>query len=89
MHQKPTPKRKTYTATETAIELNVDVSRVLFLCRQNRLGYTLPKRGTAWVITQNEIDTYRALGPRKSGPQPKPKVKRLARVNKDGKHDYV
>lgn len=69
---------KIYSAVETAAILGVDPSRVLFLCRQKRLGYTLPKtpRG-GWQITENEIDTYKALGPRPPGKPKKPKPQKL------------
>lgn len=63
---------KTYTATEAAAELQIDVSRVLRLCKTKRLGYTLPKFGKAWVITLAEIARYRLAGPRASG-RPKKK----------------
>jgi len=84
-----------YTTLETAVELDVDVSRILLLCRRKRLGYTLPRHGRAWVITAQEIAAYREIGPIKPGPprkpkrRPKPKPKRLARVAKDGNHEYV
>lgn len=77
---------KTYTATQAAIELNIDVSRVLVLCREKRLGYTLPKHNRQWVITYTEIDTYRALGPRRAGRPRKPRKLRLLRVAEDGNH---
>ena len=80
---------KTYTALEAAIELDVDVSRILLICREGRLGYTLPKHGKAWVITQEEIDRYREIGPLKPGRPRKPRVKRLARVEADGNHKYI
>lgn len=64
---------KTFTSTETATQLGIDVSRVLQLCRAGRLGYTLPKHGKAWVITAAEIARYQSLGPRDSGrPETKP-----------------
>lgn len=58
---------KTYTASEAAQKLNVDVSRILKLCRDQRLGYSNPKFGRAWVITDAEIARYIALGPNPSG----------------------
>ncbi len=58
---------KTYTATEAAIELGIDVSRVLRLCKAGRLGATHPKHGRAWVITLAEINAYNATGPLASG----------------------
>lgn len=79
---------KIYTAIECAVELNVDRSRVLFLCKQGRLGYTLPKHGGAWVITQEEIDEYRRIGKKKPGRPKQPKPRRLTRVDKDGNHGY-
>lgn len=81
--------QRLYTALEAAIELNVDLSRVLQLCRAKRLGYTNPKLKGRWVITAGEIETYRALGPRKSGRPKQPKQKRLARYSRDGNHDYL
>lgn len=63
---------KTYTASETAKELDIDQSRVLQLCRAGRLGYTHPKHGKAWVITDCEIARYRSLGPRHAGRPPNP-----------------
>lgn len=72
--------QKTYTSVEAAVELNVDTSRILYLCRQKRLGYTIPKHGSAWVITQNEIDIYRAIGPKRPGRPKKPKPFRLYRI---------
>lgn len=80
---------KTFTAVEAAIELNVDVSRILLICREGRLGYTLPKHGKAWVITEEEIEKYREIGKLKPGRKRKPRVKRLARISEDGNHEYV
>lgn len=80
---------KTFSASKTALELDIDVSRVLLLCRQKRLGYTLPKVNGAWVITEDEIKTYLALGPRKPGRPKKPKVRRLLRPEKDGNHKFT
>ncbi len=56
---------KTYTSAEAAEELQIDVSRVLQLCRAGRMGGT--KFGKAWVITAGEIARYQSLGPRASG----------------------
>jgi len=66
---------KTYTTTEAAQELTLDVSRIGQLCRGGRLAYTLPKHGAAWVITEQEIARFRSLGPKKSG-RPKKKAKK-------------
>lgn len=65
------------TSAEAAAILQIDVSRVLVLCRQKRLGYTYPKDGYAWVITENEIEVYKALGPRPPGCPKKPKKEKL------------
>lgn len=79
---------KTYTTIDAAVELDVDVSRIRLLCRRKRLGYTLPQKN-GWVITQAEIDTYRAIGPLRSGRKPaKPRIKRLTRVSETGQHEY-
>lgn len=58
---------KTYTALETAKELDIDRSRVLQLCRAGRLGVSQPKHGQAWVITAAEIARYRSVGPKPAG----------------------
>lgn len=79
---------KIYTAIEAAIELNLDYSRVRLLCRNKRLGYTLPKFGKSWRITQEEIDEYRRIGPKKPGRPKAPREKRLTRIAEDGNHDY-
>ena len=64
---------KRYTTNEAAKELDVDVSRILQLCRQRRLGYSTPKHGQAWVITDTEIARYRSIGPKPPGrPATKP-----------------
>jgi hypothetical protein len=47
--------------------MGIDNSRVLQLCRGKRLGYTLPKFGKAWVITDEEIRKYLATGPKQAG----------------------
>ncbi len=65
-------KRDTLTSTQAAAELNIDVSRVLQLCRAGRLGHSRPKHGKAWVITWTEINAYRTEGPLPSG-RPKKK----------------
>ena len=57
----------TMTATTAAKQMGIDVSRVLQLCRAKRLGYTVPKFGKAWVITQDEIDKYNEFGPKRAG----------------------
>lgn len=80
---------KTFTAKQAAVELDVDVSRLLLICREGRLGYTLPKHGKSWVITEEEIQKYREIGPLKPGRKPKVRVKRLARIAEDGNHEYV
>jgi hypothetical protein len=77
---------KTYTVMDAAVELDVDTSRVQKLCRQGRLGYTLPKHGRAWVITQEEIEKYKAIGPLKPPGRP-PKAK-LVRIKRDGTPVY-
>lgn len=59
---------KTFTVIEAAVELNLSESRILRLCRQKRLGQTLPRlHGRFWIITQEEIDAHRAAGPRPAG----------------------
>lgn len=60
------------TASEAAKELDLDVSRILQLCRKKRLGYSSEKFGKQWVITADEIAKFRAEGPR-SGGRPKEK----------------
>lgn len=65
----------TYTSAQTAKILNVDVSRVLKLCKDGRLGITLPRHGKSWVITNDEIEAYRKSGPRKAGRRRKRKTK--------------
>lgn len=82
---------KTYTTIEAAVELNVDLSLIQRLCKQGRLGYTMPRHGRAWVITEEEIEKHRTSGRRKSGrprlrPLPEP---RLSQINPNGKHDYI
>lgn len=64
---------KTYTAHEAAAALGIDVSRVQKLCRAKRLGYTLPKHGSAWVITDAEIAWHREYGTLPAG-RPKKKT---------------
>lgn len=79
---------KTYTTLQAAVELDIDPSRVLILCKEKRLGYTLPRHGVQWVITDEEIATYRSLGPRPPGRPRKPRKKRLLRVSEDGNHTF-
>lgn len=75
-----------YTSVEAAIELNVDSSRILQLCRKQRLGYTHPKRGgTRWVITEEELQKYREIGPKAAG---RPKETKLVRISETGEHEY-
>ena len=62
-----TAKKKHYTSTEAAMELGVNSSRILQLCRSGRLGYSLPKHGKAWVITEKEIAEFRLIGPKPAG----------------------
>jgi excisionase family DNA binding protein len=76
---------KTYTSTEAAVVLDVDVSRVLTLCREKRLGYTKPRHGRAWVITQTELDNFKRLKP---GRKKKPRKKRLVRIDENGNHEW-
>lgn len=87
--EQPVPPVKTFSASKTALELDIDVSRVLLLCRQKRLGYTLPKINGAWVITDAEIAEYRRIGPKKPGRPRKPRVRRLLRPEKDGNHKFT
>lgn len=61
-----------HTASETAKILGIDVSRVLVLCRSGRLGQSTQRQGKRWIITDEEIATYRELGPRPAG-RPKEK----------------
>jgi hypothetical protein len=56
-----------HTVAQTALILLVDESFVRRLCRQNRLGYTIPREGRAWKITDAEIQQYRTDGPRRVG----------------------
>lgn len=58
---------KTFTAEGAAEILGVDISRIQKLCRTSRLGYTLPRHGRSWVITEEEISQYRAIGPKPAG----------------------
>lgn len=62
-----TPLQEFLTASEAAAELELDVSRILQLCRQGRLGYSTAKFGKQWVITRDEIKKYREKGPKKPG----------------------
>jgi len=78
----------TLSASQVAQRLKIDVSRVVLLCRAGRLGYSLPKSGRAWVITEEELAQYLALGPKKSGRPRKPRKLRLLRAEKDGNHVY-
>lgn len=79
---------KIYTTTEAAVELDLDASRIMQLCRAKRLGYTLPKHGNAWVITEKEIEAFRKAGPKKPGRPRKPRPKKLVRISEDGNHVY-
>ena len=56
-----------HTVAQTALILLVDESFVRRLCRQNRLGYTIPREGRAWKITDGEIAKYQEDGPRPVG----------------------
>lgn len=62
---------KTLTTHQAAKELDIDVSRVQKLCRAGRLGYSLPRHGYDWVITPEEIESYRKAGPVTPGPKKK------------------
>ena len=53
---------KPYTTREAAAELAMNLSRVLKLCRDGRLGYTLPRHGRSWMITAEEIAWHREYG---------------------------
>ncbi len=65
-------KRGTLTSAKAAAELDLEVSRVLKLCRAGRLGHSRPRHGKAWVITWAEINAYRTKGPLPPG-RPKKK----------------
>lgn len=70
----------TYTAQEVAEILGLDDSRIRQLCRKKRLGYTLPKNGLGWVITDYEIRNYCERGPLKPGRKKKPRRSKLTRI---------
>lgn len=53
---------KFYTSVQAAAILQLDVSRVLQLCRQKRLGQTSAKFGKQWVISDAEIEEYQRIG---------------------------
>jgi len=55
------------TTNEVAERLGVDGSLVRRLCREGRLG---TKIGSQWIITEADVEQYRADGPRKRGPKP-------------------
>ena len=54
--------RTTLTTTEAAAALGMNLSRVLKLCRDGRLGYTLPRHGRSWMITSEELAWHREYG---------------------------
>lgn len=58
---------KTYTTSEAAADIGITRSRVLQLCLDGRLGYTLPRHGRAWQITEDEIAKYMLIGDLPSG----------------------
>lgn len=58
---------KQLTVAQAAEILKLHISRVEQLCRTGRLGYTVPRFGKSWVITEDEITQYLASGPRKAG----------------------
>ena len=55
---------KLYTCLEAAAILGVNDTRVRVLCRSGRLGR---KHGRAWLITEQDLKRYRAVGPMKPG----------------------
>lgn len=61
-----------YTSVQAAAIMQLDVSRVLQLCRQKRLGYTSAKFGKQWVITDAEIAEYQRIGALAAGRPVKP-----------------
>ena len=61
----------TLTILQAAVALNVSQERIRRLCKAQRLGYTIPRHGRAWVITDEEIAQYRAIGPRKPPGRPR------------------
>ncbi len=63
-----------HSASETAKILGIDVSRVLQLCRQGRLGQSTERHGKRWVITDDEIAEFQRIGKLPSGRPPKTKT---------------
>ena len=59
-----------FTAREAAKELDLDVSRILQLCRAKRLGYSTEKFGKQWVITAKEIAQFKQIGALPAGRPP-------------------
>lgn len=55
------------TSAGAARALGLSEPRILKLCREGRLGYTLPKFGKQWVITSEEVEKYRKTGPLRAG----------------------
>lgn len=56
------------TPNEAAKALDRSLSRIHKLCKDGRLGYSTPKYlGRYWVITQEEIDAFKAVGPLPAG----------------------
>lgn len=60
------------TPKQAAEELELSLSRIHKLCQAKRLGYTEPKHGGSWVITEHEIARFRTVGPKRPG-RPKKK----------------
>jgi excisionase family DNA binding protein len=58
---------KQYTVQEAAMVLGVDSSLIARLCRQRRLGFTIPRHGRAWVITAQELADYSLNGRKRAG----------------------
>lgn len=52
---------------DACVKLDLDESTVKYMCRNRRLGYTFQKIGRAWVITDEEIASLKAAGPRPPG----------------------
>lgn len=59
-----------HSVQKTALILLLDESYVRRLCRQKRLGYTIPREGRKWKITDAEIESYRQADPLPVGRPP-------------------
>lgn len=55
------------SVADACVKLDLDESTVKALCRNRRLGYTFPKVGRAWIITDEEIAEFKRIGPLAGG----------------------